>query len=223
MAEFSRQQIIRHMGHLVQKRVDALRAIAGKEEIDVERDLHHESAPVPMAARHHVSERRPHAIAQPERYVVGEQSVEARLVEVAVERMEILSLSLTAATALRHGATTSWARLTHLFEGAGKLGPIQHGGTGLPGCYRRYSARTNNDRERIEDVRRCAAECDVHVQRGSFLRQRPYRGPIIAECDTLEPRGTTTPQSGSETVGRVQLFHTSRNESANAEQGHKIS
>jgi len=210
MAALSRKQIIRHMGHLVQERIHTLRSIAGEEEVDVERDLDHVPMPIPVAAWHHVPERRPHAVAQPEGNVVGKHAVEPRPVEVAVERPQILPLTFATATALRRSAMAAMLRPADFLERAGKLRPIQHDGPSVLRRRRRHTARTNDGRERIEDVSRRGSVGHVDVQCSSSLRQGPDRGSILAKCDTLQLLGATTPQSGSEALGRMQLVHTSK-------------
>jgi hypothetical protein len=92
MASVPRLKVVGNVGHLVKECVDALGAVPLEHEIHVERDLFNAARAIHVSVGQHVSERRHHAAAQPDRNVVGEVPVETRQVEVAVEYTQISSL-----------------------------------------------------------------------------------------------------------------------------------
>jgi hypothetical protein len=74
------------MGHLVEERVGEHGLVPFQEEVDVQGDLQNQAPALPVGARAHVAQGRPHAAAEPEWKVGGESVAEASSV---VERVRL--------------------------------------------------------------------------------------------------------------------------------------
>jgi hypothetical protein len=85
------------MRHFVEKSIGTFGAIAGQHEVYVEGDLSYSPFAVCMLAWQHMSQRRPHPVAQPDGQVRRQSASEAGLIEVRVQCAQVLSLLLRAA------------------------------------------------------------------------------------------------------------------------------
>jgi hypothetical protein len=88
----TREQVIRNVRHLVQKRVDERIVVALEHQVDVQRDLLNPPPTAPLVTRHHVAQSTPHAVAQAERKVLGKAPLEACRIEVEIQGSEVARL-----------------------------------------------------------------------------------------------------------------------------------
>jgi hypothetical protein len=212
------------MRHLVQQRIHPLGSVPREEEVHVERDLDHVPMPVPVPPRHHVSEGRPHAVAESERDVVGQHPVEPSPIEVSIEGSQIFALLLRAAASMRSAtAAAAVVRRPHLLQGRSELRPVEHDRAGVARSGRPDPLAPHDDGERIDDVRGCVSVRLMEVQGRPSLRQRPYGGTISTERHPFQTDRAPAPQRRLERLRSMSFRHASKKRKLNSAARHKMS
>ena len=206
-------QVVRGVRHLVEKRVDTFHPIPFEHQIDVQRDLDHIACAL-SPTRQHMAQRRLHSTAQAYRDVGRQNPAEARLVEIAIDGPEIVSLvgSRTAVCSAPFSARgCTQARLmfrTRLFDRALKLRPFMNPSVGGPGLRCADTSLGGDHRKRIEQLRRRTTICNVHVERRTSLRQRPDRASVSPKRYTMQLQGAATAELVQK-LGRCERVHAS--------------